>query len=126
MIVSAPPLQMSQQLWGKLRRGPGATRQRSHPMTDGQIDPLDKSGVQPSREAHPLQGDREICLCPQAHHVRDPQQIAPPLAFFHLVVRQARRHLPLAHFPPSSLVLALVSPSYLYSLREILGNSWIV
>ena len=72
MIVSPPPFQMGQQLWGLLGRGPRATCQRGYPMTDAQIDPFNKSGVQPSREAHSLQGDREICLCPQAHHRRDP------------------------------------------------------
>ena len=48
MIVSSPPFQVGQQLWGLLGGGPGATRQRCHPMADGQIDPLDKSGVQSS------------------------------------------------------------------------------
>ncbi len=102
-IGSSPPFQVGQQLWGGLRRGPGATRQRRYSMTDGQIDPLDKSGVQPSREAHPLQGEREICLCPETHHVRDPQQLAPAVAFLHLAVDQARLYLPLAHFPPSTI-----------------------
>ncbi len=48
MIGSAPPLQLSQELWGLLGRGPRATRQRSYPMADGQIDPLDESGVESS------------------------------------------------------------------------------
>ena len=71
-------------------------------MTDGQIHPFDKSGIESSRESHPLQGDFEICLCSEAHHVRDPHQLAPPVAFFHLAVDQTRRHLPLAHVPPST------------------------
>ena len=102
MIIGAPPFQVGQQLWSLLGRGPGATRQRCHPMTDAQIHSLDKSGVQPSREAHPLQGEREICLCPKPHHVRDANQLAPLVAFFHLAVDQALRHLPLACFPPST------------------------
>ena len=53
-----------------------------------------------SREAHPLQGDREICLCSQTHHVRDPQQLAPPVSFLHLAIDQARSYLPLACFAP--------------------------
>ena len=77
-------------------------RQRSHPVTDGQIHPFDKSGIQSSREAHPLQGDHKICLCPEAHHMRDPNQLALPITFFHLAVRQSRRHLPLEHVPPST------------------------
>ena len=101
MIVCSPPLEMSQELWGLLGSGPGATRQRCHAMTDAQIHPLDESGIQSSREAHPLQGDREICLCPQAHHVRDPHYLAPPVAFLHLAVDQTCRHLPLAHVSPS-------------------------
>ncbi len=96
MIVGAPPFQVSQEVWGLLGRGPGATRQRRYSMTGGQIDPLDKSGVQPSREAHPLQSEREICLCPQAHQVRDASELTPPVALFHLAVDQACRHLPLA------------------------------
>ena len=93
---------MGQQLWGGLRRGPRATCQRCHAMADGQIHPLDESGVQPPREAHSLQSDREICLCPQAHHVRDASELTPPVALFHLAVDQARRHLPLKRFPPST------------------------
>ena len=100
MIVSAPPFQVSQQLWGLLGGGPGATCQRCHPMSDGQIDPLDESGVQSSREAHPLQGDREICLCPQAHHMRDLDQLTPSVTFLYLAVDQARRYLPSTGFPP--------------------------
>src|SRR5579864_1727666 len=101
MIVGSPPFQVGQELWGLLGRGPGATRQRRYSMTDGQIDPLDKSGVQASREAHTLQGEREICLCPQTHHVCDPQQLASAVAFLHQAVDQARRHLPLTYMPPS-------------------------
>jgi len=51
MIVRAPPLQMSEQVRRLLCRRPGATSQRRYPMADGQIHPLDESGVQPSREA---------------------------------------------------------------------------
>jgi hypothetical protein len=45
---------MGEQVWGLLRRRPGATSQRRYPMADGQIHPLNESRVQPSREAHPL------------------------------------------------------------------------
>ncbi len=102
MIVCSPPFQVGQELWGGLRRGPGATRQRRYSMTDGQIDPLDTSGIQPSREAHRLQGTGEIFRCPQPHHVCDPQQLAPTVAFLHLAVDQAGLHLPLTYFPPST------------------------
>ena len=51
VIVNSPPLEMSQQVWGRLCRGPGATSQRGYSMADGQIHPLNESGVQPSREA---------------------------------------------------------------------------
>ena len=54
MIIGAPPLEVSYQVWGLLRRRPGSTSQRSDPMVDGQWSPLDKSRVQPAREAHPL------------------------------------------------------------------------
>ncbi len=71
-------------------------------MTDGQIHPLDESGIQPSRKAHPLQGGLESGFGPQAHHVRDPHQLAPPVAFLHLTIDQAGRHSPMEHFPPST------------------------
>src|SRR5437588_545799 len=102
MIISSPPFQVCQQLWSRLRRGPRASCQRCHPMSDGQWSPLDKSGVQPPREAHSLQSGREICLCSQAHHVRDASQLTPPVALFHLAVDQARCPLPPAHFLPST------------------------
>jgi hypothetical protein len=51
VIVGSPALQMGEQRWGLLRRCPGATSQCGYPMADGQIHPLDESGVQPSREA---------------------------------------------------------------------------
>ena len=89
-------------MWSLLDCGPGATCQRYHPMTDGQIHPLDKSGVQPPREAQSLQGDLESCACSKTHHMRDPHQLAPSVAFFHLPIDQARRYLPLACFPPSA------------------------
>jgi hypothetical protein len=70
-------------------------------MTDGQIHPLNESGVQSSRETQSLQGDFEICLCPQAHHGRDSRQLAMPVAFLHLTVDQLRCRLPT--FAPSAL-----------------------
>src|SRR5216683_4808433 len=105
MIVGAPPLEMSQELWGLLGRGPGSTCQRSHAVTDGQIHPFNKSGIQPSREAHSLQGGLEGGFCPQAHDVRDPNQLAPLVAFFHLAIDQVRRHLPPVHVAPSASLL---------------------
>src|SRR5215469_2363572 len=51
VIVSAPPLQMGQQVWRLLRRSPGTTSQRSYSMSDGEIHPLTRGGVQPTREA---------------------------------------------------------------------------
>jgi len=49
----------------------------------------------------PRPSDRESGLCSKAHHRRDPNQLAPLVAFFHLTVDQTRRHLPLAYMPPS-------------------------
>ena len=102
MIGSSPPFQMRQQPWGRLRRGPGAAGQRCHAMADGQIHPLNKSGVQPSREAQSHQGHLESGLCPQAHHVRDPNQLAPSVAFLHLAIDQTSLHLPPALVAPST------------------------
>ncbi len=102
MIIRSPPLEMSQQLWSELRRGPRATRQRCHAMTDAQIHPLDESSVQPSRQAQSLQGGCEICLGPQADHRRDPYEFAPPVGFLHLAVDQTGRYLPLACFALST------------------------
>ena len=71
-------------------------------MTDSGIHPLDKSGVQSSRETQSLQGDRESGACLKAHHVRDLHQLAPPVTFFHLTLYQLCCHLPLVHFPAST------------------------
>ena len=54
MIVRTPPLEVGEQVWGLLGRGPRATSQRRYSMSDGQIHPLDKSGIQPPRETQPL------------------------------------------------------------------------
>src|SRR5689334_18660258 len=48
VIVGAPPLQMGEQVWGLLRRRPGATSQGGYSMSESQIDPLNIGGVQPS------------------------------------------------------------------------------
>ena len=54
MIVSSPPLEMSQQVWGLLSSGPGTASQSCHSMTNSEIHPLDESGVESSRKTHPL------------------------------------------------------------------------
>jgi hypothetical protein len=74
-------------------------------MADGQIDPLDESGVESSREAQSLQGGFESVLGSKTHHLRDPYQLAPAVAFFHLTVDKARLHMPPAHVPPSPTYL---------------------
>jgi len=51
VIVGAPPLQMGQQLWGLLSSGPGPASKSCHSMADGQIDSLNESRVESSREA---------------------------------------------------------------------------
>jgi hypothetical protein len=71
-------------------------------MADRQIHPLNKSGVESSREAQSLQGGLEICQCPQAHYVRDLHQLAPPVTFLHLAVDQTCLHLPPTCFPTST------------------------
>jgi len=48
MVVGAPPLQMGQQGWRLLSRRPAPTSQRSYSVSDGQIHPLNKGGVEPS------------------------------------------------------------------------------
>jgi hypothetical protein len=50
---------------------------------------------------NPRPRDLESRASPKAHHVRDPNELATPVAFFHLAVDQARRHLPLVCFPPT-------------------------
>ena len=82
MVVRAPPLEVGQQLWGLLGRGPRTTSQRGYPMADRQIHPFNKSGIQPPRKAHSLQRSFEGGFCPQAHHVRDTHQLAPKVSFF--------------------------------------------
>jgi hypothetical protein len=51
VIIRAPPFQIGQKLWGLLRRRPGAASERGYPMSDRQIHPFNKSGVQPPRKA---------------------------------------------------------------------------
>src|SRR5215469_224931 len=97
-------------------------------MADGQIHPLDKSGVEPTREAQSLQGDCESILCSQAHDVADPNQLAPPVALFHLTVDQACRHLPLTHVPASTTHLEPVSKMsrqrIVVEVKPITGEEW--
>jgi hypothetical protein len=100
---------MSQQVWGLLGGSPGAACQRCHSVTYRQIHSLDESRVQSSREAHPLQSGLESGTCSKAHDVRNPHQLALPVAFLHLSVNQSFRHLPLACFPLSMIHLAPVS-----------------
>jgi hypothetical protein len=106
MIIRPPPFQVSEQARSGLRCGPGATCQRCHPMTDREWSPLAESGVQPSREASPLQGVLKSCLCPKAHQLRHAHQLASPAALFHLARDQAHRHLPREDFAPSAASLA--------------------
>ena len=51
VIVGAPPLQVGEQMWSLLGRGPRATRQRRYSMASRQIDSLNESRVESSREA---------------------------------------------------------------------------
>jgi hypothetical protein len=90
-------------MWGLLCRRPGSASQRCYTMADGQIHALNKSRVQPPREAQVLQSPFEICLCPQAHQVRDAHQLTPPIVFLHLAVDQACCYLPLTHVPASTM-----------------------
>ena len=68
-------------------------------MTDREIRPCNKSGVESSRQAQSQQGDLESGLCPKAHHVRDAKQLTPPVVFVQLPVDQLRCHLPLTPSP---------------------------
>jgi len=54
MAVRSPPLHMSQQLRGLLGHRPGPSCERRHAMAHGQIDPLNESRVESSREASSL------------------------------------------------------------------------
>ena len=78
-------------------------------MTDRQVHPFNKSGVQASREAESLQGDLESGLCPQAHHMRDLDQLTPSVTFLYLAVDQARCYLPSTGLPPPMPYLEPVS-----------------
>jgi len=109
MILGSPPFQVNQKGWGLLSGGPGAACERCHAMTDGQIHPLNKSGVESSRETQPLQTNLESVPCPQTHHRRNSHQLTTPVAFLHLTIDQLRRHLPLECFPPSATHLKPVS-----------------
>ena len=75
---------------------------KNNPMTDRQWSPFNTSGVQSPSEAHPRPRDLESGTCSKAHDVCHPHQLAPPIAFFHLAIDQARRHLPPEDFPTST------------------------
>jgi hypothetical protein len=64
-----------------------------------------------SRPEKPIRGsgDGESCQCPQAHHVRNPNQLTPPVTFLHLTIDQLCRHQPPACFPPSTTHLEPLS-----------------
>ncbi len=109
MVVGSPPLEVGQQVWSLLGRGPGAARQRCYPLTNRQIQPFDKSGIESSREILFLQSGIESSVCSKAHHVRHTNQLAPLVAFLHLTVDQASHHLPLASMLPSATRLDPVS-----------------
>jgi hypothetical protein len=51
VIVGSPPFQVNKELWSLLGRSPATTCQRSHAMTDREIHPFNKSGVESSRDA---------------------------------------------------------------------------
>ena len=128
MILGSPPFHVSQQVWSLLCRGPASTGQRRYPMTDGQVHPFNKGSIQPSRKAHPRPRGLESGFCPQAHHVRDTHQLAPPIAFFHLTIAQARRQLPIGHFPPSRTscepVTKLGREGIKVAIEAITGKEW--
>src|SRR6266436_2241608 len=109
MIISSPPFQVGEELRSLLNCGPGAACQCCHSMTDSQWSPLDKSSVEPPREAQSLQGSLESYACSKTHHLRDPHQLAPPKDFLHLTIKQLCRHLPLICFPPTMIHLAPLS-----------------
>ena len=46
MIVRAPPFYIDQQVWRLLSRRPGSMSKGCHSMSDRQIHPLDKSGIE--------------------------------------------------------------------------------
>jgi hypothetical protein len=51
---------------------------------------------------NPRPRDLESRASPKAHHVSNPHQLTPPIAFLHLTIEQLCRHLPLVYFPAST------------------------
>jgi hypothetical protein len=101
MVVGPPPFQMGEQGRRLLCCRPGATSQRRSSMSHCQIHSFNERRVQPPREAQSLQGGLESVFCSKTHDVRDANQLASPLEFFHLAREQTSRHLPLSHDPPA-------------------------
>jgi hypothetical protein len=60
--------------------------------------------------------------------MRDPPQLAPLVAFFHLPIDQAHRHLPLACFPPLAIHLEPLSKvsgeGIEVQIEAITGEDW--
>jgi hypothetical protein len=72
----------------------------------------------------PRPRDRESGLCPKAHHRCDPNQLAPPVAFFHLAVDQTHRHLPLASMLPSLNHLKPLAKMGCEGIKVHLSHHW--
>ena len=60
MIVRAPPFDMQEQMFGVLSQRPGLAHQGSNTSADGQIDPLNESGLNEGRRVILLQKRIEI------------------------------------------------------------------
>ena len=67
MIVSSPPLDMQEQMFGVLSQGPGLAHQRSDTPADGQIDTLNESGLNERSKAMLLQECIEIFAFARQH-----------------------------------------------------------
>ena len=62
MVVRAPPFDMQEQMFRVLSQRPGLAHQRSDTPADGQIDPLNESGLNELRKAIPDEAGEALQL----------------------------------------------------------------
>jgi len=103
MVVGTPPLQIGQQLRGRLCGGPGPAGQSCPPaFRMVRFTRSIKAVFSRPEKPIPCKEARISGLCPEPHYVRDSHQLAPPVDCLHLTIVQIRCYLPSKGFAPTT------------------------